>query len=185
MKKLFFIAGIALSLSAAAQTEKGSWMVGANFTDLNFKFAENTNLMSFTLNPNLAYFISDNFAIGGQVGFGIAAAKKQDPLFTYNVQPLARYYFMKEQKSGIFGQATVGIDGYSQSEKSQTGLTFSVGAGWNYWLNKSVALEVGAHYINRDKKVDLFQNSVNVNFGLQIFLPKKTASDAKSSYRKK
>lgn len=185
MKKLFFIAGVALSLSVAAQTEKGSWMVGGNFANLNLGFANSTNTVSFSLSPNLAYFMSDNFALGGEVGLGIVKAKSEDALFSYSVQPLARYYFMKGEKNGIFGQATVGVQGASQSGNSETGLTFSIGAGWNYWINKSVALEVGARYVNTDEKIAIFPNAVNVNFGLQIFLPKKSASYVKSSYRKK
>lgn len=191
MKKLFLIAGITLGLSASAQTEKGSWMVGTNFSNLNLGFASSTNNVSFNISPNLAYFVSDNFAFGGQVDLGISKAKGSDARFNFGLQPLARYYFTKQEKNGIFGQATVGFEGASVAGTSTTGLTFSIGAGWNYWLNKSVALEVGARYINVDKKVaglsliPAFENNINLNFGLQIFLPKKTASQVKSSYRKK
>lgn len=194
MKKLFFIAGVALSLSAAAQTEKGSWMVGANFANINFGFQDQDNLTSIGINPNLAYFMSDNLALGGELNFRFVKEKTDpDATLTYGLQPLVRYYFSKEEKSGIFGQASVGFAGFSHGNSSETGLAFSIGAGWNYFINKSVALEVGAKYINTDKKVAFasipnggtgLENTINLNFGVQIFLPKKSTSHVKSSYRK-
>ena len=195
MKKLFFIAGVALSSSVAAQTEKGSWMVGANFANINFGFQDQDNLTSIGINPNLAYFMSDKLAVGGELNFRLIKEKSdKNATIFYGLQPLVRYYFSKEEKSGIFGQASVGFAGLSHGNASETGLGFSVGAGWNYFINKSVALEVGVKYINIDKKVALatllnggtgLQNTINLNFGVQFFLGKKAASQVKSGYRKK
>jgi len=193
MKKLFFVAGIALSLSVAAQTEKGSWMVGANFADLNLGFGKNsTSNFSISANPNVAYFISDNLGVGGEVNVAFLKTKGvKDAISTIGVQPLIRYYFTNDNKMGIFGQGSIGILSSSIFGNSETGLTFSVGAGLNYFINKNIAFEAGLKYINVDEKVagvitnGFLQNNIGLNFGLQIFLPKKSVSHMKSTYRKK
>ncbi len=196
MKKLLLITFTALSLSASAQTEKGSWMLGTNFSNINFGFGENSS-SNFTIgiNPNMAYFMSDNFALGGTVNLLYSEKKDKDAEMGYGLQPLARYYFTKDEKSGIFGQASVGFLGTSTSGTSETGLTFSVGAGWNYFFSKYTALELGLRYTNTDKKVAGgaaggfggsagLENNIGINFGIQVFLPKKGASHVKSSYKK-
>jgi outer membrane protein len=198
MKKLFFIAGVALSLSVNAQTEKGSWMVGGNLGNLNLGFAKSTTDFSIDVEPIGLYFITDNLGIGGRVLLGVSTGEPlgvKTTIFGYGVAPTLRYYFTEMGKGKIFGEAAVDLTGTSTKitgisktiNDNNTG--FSLGVGYNYFFNPHVALEAGLRYANKPPVYNAptagSENNINVNFGLQIFFPKKSASQVKSSYRKK
>lgn len=203
MKKLFFIAGIALSLSVAAQTEKGSWMVGGNVGNINLGFGNSTTNFSIDVEPIGLYFITDNLGIGGRVLLGvnssssdIAGVKSSATILGYGIAPTLRYYFTTMGKGKIFGEGAVGFGGTSTTTKtagistteSDNSTGFSLGVGYNYFFNPHVALEAGLRYVNKfayNAPTAVSESNVNVNVGFQIFFPKRSATTIKSSYRKK
>ena len=187
MKKLFLIAGVALSLSATAQTEKGSWMVGGTFSNLNVGFQNSTTNFSLNVNPIGLWFVADNVGIGGQARLGIISGTGSST-FTFGIAPTIRYYFSQMGSSRIFGEAAVDFGGNSSSGKTETATGLALGVGYNYWFNQHVALELGLRYANKqvyNAPGTGFENNLNVNFGLSVFFPKKSTSSVKSSYRKK
>lgn len=204
MKKLFFIAGAALSLSAAAQTEKGSWMVGGSIGNINLGVGNSTTNFSIDVEPIGLYFITDNLGVGGRALLGvsnssssdIAGVKSSITKFRYGIAPTLRYYFTTMGKGKIFGEGAVDFAGKStttkiaNTSKTETGSNtgFSLGVGYNYFFNPHVALEVALRYVNKfayNAPTAGAENNVNVNFGFQVFFPKKSASRIKSTYRKK
>lgn len=202
MKKLFLIAGITLGLSASAQTEKGSWMVGGNIGGLNLGFGKSITNFSIAVNPIGLYFITDNLGIGGRALLGVNANSVSGGTsitkFSFGIAPTLRYYFTEMGKGKIFGEAAVDLEGTSTTTKiagvsksqSDNNTGFSLGIGYNYFFNPHVALEAGLRYAD---KIGAYNvpgaatglDNINLNFGLQIFFPKKTVSHVKSSYRKK
>lgn len=77
MKKLILSTAIlaaGLFSVTKAQLQKGNWMVGGNI--ITSSFGLNTGGgYNFTLQPKAAYFIDDNFALGGQVTFSSEVPK--------------------------------------------------------------------------------------------------------------
>lgn len=182
MKKLFFIAGVALSLSVAAQTEKGSWMLGTNFSNLNIKIPNGGDAsFSFNVEPKMAYFISNEFGLGARVKLGFDKPGVGDGTFQYGIEPLARYYFTSVGEKGkLFAQGSLGVDGKSTKGQSESAFTFAIGAGWNWFFSKYTALELGLEYRNYP---DTKLSNIGLNFGINVFLPHSKASSVKSSYR--
>lgn len=201
MKKLLLISCIALSLSASAQTEKGSWMIGAGIGNINLGFGNSTTNFSLDVEPTALYYISDNFGIGGRVLLGVdntsISGGGSTTIFGFGIAPTLRYYFTEMNKGKIFGEAAVDLEGSSTTTKiagtstttsgSNTG--FSLGVGYNYFFNPHTALEIGLRYVNKfaynAPTAGGLDNHINVNVGLQIFFPKHGMKNVKSMYKKK
>ncbi|RQO70345.1 hypothetical protein DBR43_20195 [Pedobacter sp. KBW06] len=128
-KKLIIAAALCgLALGSRAQTEKGNFLLGGNFSFNSNKTDEKyprTN--SFTIGPQIGYFISDNFAIGLKIAYGYS---RQKPFVEYTqnegqpfryarsgyreeglyINPFVRYYVNLNTKLKFFGafSATIG-----------------------------------------------------------------------------
>lgn len=151
MKKLFFtlIAGV-ITFNAFAQTDKGDKLVGVSFGSLSYTNSDskttysNTptvynsdgNSFSVSINPNVAWFISDNLAIGGglSISFYNSKSKSSNTSSTatseskytepsFYIGPLARYYFGGSAKGKPFGQVNfqIGIGGGKSESTTSTG----------------------------------------------------------------
>lgn len=174
MKKvvLFFAIAIA-AVSANAQTEKGNKMVGVGVAGINFASQSGSSEFNINLNPNVAWFIQDNFALGGGVQIGYSKPENVDGIFSYGITPLARYYFTSNSSNGLFGQVNLLFGGYSQSGNSGTQVGAGAGLGYDWFITKNVALEAGLGYMyTKPESVDAIHN-VGLNLGFQIFLGKK------------
>ncbi len=185
MKKLFLAGVFALGLGsvANAQIQKGNWMVGGNLVSSNFGLNTGTGY-NIAIQPKGAYFIQNNFAVGGQVTLGVSGVKDGPTVFTYNVGPLARYYFSGEQVDSLlkhgrfFVEGNAGIGGTSTSKggDSANGLNIGVGPGYAYFITENIGLE-GLLKYNGDFG---FGNrgtvsAITFNIGFQIYLPTSKA----------
>ncbi|MYY43911.1 porin family protein [Elizabethkingia anophelis] len=172
------IIATAMFSSAKAQLTKGNWMVGGNI--ITSSFGLNTDGgYNFLLQPKAAFFIADNFALGGQVTFGFSGAKDAKTTYMYNAGPLARYYFNDGEthllKHGrFFLESNVGIGGVSQTQNggSTTGFNLGVGPGYAYFITPNISVEGLVKY-NGDFG---FGNrgttsTIGFNVGFQIYLP--------------
>ena len=180
MKK-FYLLAVALfitGLTVNAQLQKGNVLVGgdlANFS-VGLKKGSITNL---NLTPKAAWFVSNNFALGAYVNFGLQTAKNSGTTIAYGVGPLARYY-LNDPKVNIlkhgrfFGEANVGIGGQNASGGggSTNGLDLGVGPGYAYFITQNVSLET---LLKLNGNVG-FGNATTtsrlaLNVGFQIYLP--------------
>lgn len=151
MKKLFFaLAGITLFSLANAQTKKGDKLVGVSFGSISYTNSDskttysntptvyNSDGSSFSIsvNPNVAWFVQDNLAVGGGVSVSFYNSKSNSSNTgssttsesKYNqpsiyIGPLARYYFGGSPKGMPFAQANfqIGISGGTSESKTSTG----------------------------------------------------------------
>lgn len=151
MKKLFFISGITLlALTTTAQVKKGDKLVGVGIGSISYTNSDskttysNTptvynadgNSFSISVNPNVAWFVQDNLAVGGGVSVSFYTSKSESsntgssttstskstqPAFY--IGPLARYYFGGSPKGMPFAQANfqIGISGGKSESKVSTG----------------------------------------------------------------
>jgi Outer membrane protein beta-barrel domain len=151
MKKLFLLAGIAiLSLASMAQTKKGDKLVGVGIGSISYTNSDskttysNTptvynsdgNSFSISVNPNVAWFVKDNLAIGGGVSVSFYSSKSNSSNTSststseskstqpsFYIGPLARYYFGGSPKGMPFAQLNLqyGIYGGKSESKTSSG----------------------------------------------------------------
>lgn len=141
MKKVLFaaIAFVGLAISANAQTEKSTWLLGGNigFTSQSVSGGGSTSVFNFS--PNAGYFFSNNFAAGGMVDVITGSGTT-----VWSIAPFVRGYFGENKTGKPFAQVGVGFAGASGGGSSST--AFLAKGGYAVFLNKSVALELAANF---------------------------------------
>lgn len=184
MKKLFFtiILGNVLAFGANAQLQKGSVMMGANLSNINFGL-DKPNEFTFNISPKAAWFVQDGLAIGGEIDLGIATKKGAGTDFNYGLKALGRYYGATGanevvKNSRFFGEATVGIQGYNPSIGNSTnGLGFSFGPGFTYFVTPSIGLEALLKYNGVvGFGTSPYAHNLGIGVGFQIYLPGKSTA---------
>lgn len=151
MKKLLLLPLILIAgLTAVAQTKKGDKMVGVGLGSISYTNSDskttysNTptvynsdgNSFSISINPNVAWFVQDNLAIGGGVSISFYSSKSKSSNTSssttseskstqpsFYIGPLARYYFGGSPKGMPFVQANIqyGIYGGKSESKTSSG----------------------------------------------------------------
>ena len=191
MKKLSLLAaGIFALLPAFSQTSKGDKLVGVSFGSISYTNSDskttysNTptvynsdgNSFSINVNPNIAWFIQDNLAIGGGISVSFYSSKSSSSNTgssttttskytqpSFYISPLARYYFGGSNKGKPFAQVNFqyGIAGGKSKSESSGGssseTTTKPKGDWNTGL--SFGYE---HFFNA--RVGLYA-SVGFNYG--------------------
>lgn len=169
MKKLLFaLVSVALSLSVFSQTKKGDKLVGVGIGSISYTNSDskttysNTptvynsdgNSFSISINPNVAWFVNDNLAIGGGISVSFYSSKSNSSNTSstttseskstqpsFYIGPLARYYFGGSPKGMPFAQANfqIGIYGGKSESKTSTGssseTTTNPKGDWNAGLS--------------------------------------------------
>jgi hypothetical protein len=148
MKKLLFaLVCVALSLSVFSQTKKGDKLVGVGIGSISYTNSDskttysNTptvynsdgNSFSISINPNVAWFVNDNLAIGGGISVSFYNSKSNSSNTsssttsesTYNqpsvyIGPMARYYFGGSSKGMPFAQFNFQYGIYGGKSESKT-----------------------------------------------------------------
>lgn len=152
------------------QTDKGSHLAGGTIS-FNNTFANKTNLFSGNLNPNYGYFFANNLAIGGVLSMTYSTSNA-DYSTLATLSPFVRYYIGAPKTCMFFGYASAG-GGVQSNNNTSVGLyNFQVGPGFNYFINKHVALEALMSY--RGSKLvarvgSNYSNNVGLLIGLQVF----------------
>jgi Protein of unknown function (DUF3575) len=191
MKKLLLLSGIVMvGLVATAQTKKGDKLVGVGLGSISYTNSDskttysNTptiynsdgNSFSISVNPNVAWFVRDNLAIGAGVSVSFynsksnssntgststSESKSTQPSFY--IGPLARYYFGGSPKGMPFAQVNLqyGIYGGKSESKTSSGASSETKTkpkgDWNAGLTFGYE-----HFVNRS--IGLFA-SVGFNYG--------------------
>jgi hypothetical protein len=155
MKKVVLACSFFLSAFAVtAQTEKNTLLLGGN---ISFNNTEKVN--SFTANPNLGVFVVNNLAVGGELSLFTS-----EGYTSWGVGPFARYYFGKQTSGKPYIGASALVGG---ADGSDTEVGFGAHAGYAFFLNKSIALQLGVQY-NRMAEMDNF----GIGAGFQIHFKK-------------
>ncbi len=139
MKHAFILILIFASLSVKAQTEKGTLLLGGSGS---FQVVTEGGVI-LNLNPAFGVFVKDNLAIGGSLSFitdfegttGLGAGAFIKP------------YFGKKEKGRFF--LNVGASYLHFTDDPDAFIAFTAGAGYAFFLNKSIALELGLHYVEQ------------------------------------
>jgi Outer membrane protein beta-barrel domain len=87
--------------------------------------------------PSLGYFIKDNIALVGTVGFESNDTGVGSSTNSFVLGAAARYYMTPTSKFSLFGEAGIGF----KSGDNTTILTVGVSPGLNYFLNNHFSVE--------------------------------------------
>ncbi len=171
MKKVLLLSVVALvSATSFSQTAKGTWMLGGS-AGFESEKANGATASTTTIhvNPNLGYFIGENFAIGANIG--LWSVEKVGSSFNFG--PMARYYFTDMGKSAkLFAHAGMNFGSYTPTGGSAaTTTSWMIAAGPAFFLNKNIALETTLNYSSsKAKGATGSDNSFGLNVGFQIHL---------------
>src|SRR3954465_11538434 len=152
MKKLFTLVIVftLILFNAKSQIQAGNLLWGADIANFNLSLNEGGNFI-IRLDPKLAYFISNNIAVGGYVNFGLQTSKGAGESIDYGVGLLGRYYLGTDinvvRNSRFFLEGNAGIEGTNPASGDNTnGLGLGFGPGWTYFLTSNVGLEALLKY---------------------------------------
>lgn len=179
MKKLFLTltAVTALTLASQAQTEKGKFIVGGQVGFETSK-VKDTDLKnnSFSINPTVGYFVSDNWAVGTGVGYNWGKSELATNTVETNafqVAPFVRNYigegqfkfFSQLSVPMAWGKNTTEVAGVETEAKFQKyGVELAPGFAFFPTSKVGIELKVRGLYFDsyKDKGTDVTTNS----FGL-------------------
>lgn len=185
MKKTFYaILILCISNTAIAQTIKRNYMIGANIMTSSINFQNSNTGYNVGFQPKVGYFLNENLVIGMAVELGVDVVNSNTTM-NYGATPFARIFIGKDNFQDIprrimfFMEGGAGFGGRNSRFKNADGTKSNVttnggilyvGPGIDIFLNKNVALEVGAEYRHIGGTPEL--NRVSMNLGFQIFLSK-------------
>lgn len=183
MKHLLLTTILSLSafFNATAQTEKGCKLLGASIATISNNSSESSTSYSNTptiysskgssfnisLNPNIGFFVMDNFAIGAGISIGMykSTSKSSNTSSTttttskytspsLGISPFARYYLSKSTTGKPFVEVAIMGNRYGGKSRSETSTgswsetkttpKFDRGAafrlGYEHFLNNSIGI---------------------------------------------
>ena len=158
MKKLilFFVAVL---FAANVSAERGSWVMSGNieihtwnqsWTAYGSDSPSEGYHNSFLIAPNFQYFLTDRFSLGAEVLFETRNHSNWDNnrRNSFGAGVLGRYYFLKNQRFGIFGQANANARFGSNDEADWTRFEVRITPGVQYFINSSWSLEARTTLLN-------------------------------------
>lgn len=169
MKTLFISLTVSIILFAIfpslAQTEKGTMLLGGNS---NFRIHDDG--FNAYINPNIGFFVVDNFALGGSLPLYYSGYEHGSNT-NIGFAPFARYYF-GEGSTRLFALASLGYrhgwyrynNGFAEDKDSEGSVMGSAGIGLVYFLTNQIGAEAILAY-------NANGGNINLGFGFQIFLP--------------
>ncbi|MBS1556987.1 MAG: autotransporter domain-containing protein [Bacteroidetes bacterium] len=194
MKKIIVFAFTLLSTASFAQFSKGSILLGGtvsadfttNKTIAGSTTTTNSSTNSFSISPNVGYFVIDNLAVGGALLFGTTSLKYDGSLRSevgnsLVLQPFGRYYFDR-----FYAQASIGFGSYKNDDTNGSGVTttvkgdvfnWSLAGGYVFLLNDHVGLEPQIGYGSQSKSPDRSNITTRdaglfLRLGIQVYLTK-------------
>ncbi len=194
MKKLLFsVAALAAFGIAQAQEETGGTGFAKNdvFVSGSLGYSSqktgDIKTTSFNVIPRVGYFVSDNFAIGAQLGyastertyyteFDIAEAKTTG----FELGAFARYYGSPAKSFSFFGQLsasylTAKTEYEGGGESKVNGFGLGVAPGISYFVSDNIALEATFGALNYSTtKPDEDNAESTDNFDLNLNLTEVT-----------
>ena len=181
MKKVLLSAVALLAFGFAnAQEEKsnGGFSKGDVFVTgaflLNSEKTGDEKSSSFEIAPQVGYFLTENIAIGGKLGYKTEKAENAAGVETtdkagFAVGGFGRYYFTPANQFSLF--ANLGLDYSSMDNKladvQEAEFGLGLGAGLNYFVSSNFSLEAGLGLLNFSSMKFDFDGAENeTSFGL-------------------
>lgn len=152
--------------SEGNQTSKGKWLIEANtgnamLGNTGFYFTSSDGESTYNLGLDGGYFIMDDLAIKGGLGYGGDSATDSN-IFSYRLG--AEYY--------VIGKIPVSVDltGASIKDAQENPMWLGLGAGYAIFIGDMVSIEPGLRY-NLSLNEDFTDEGVfqfNVGFAIHL-----------------
>lgn len=172
MKKVILTAIAVLGFTFAnAQTggfSKGDAFISGALTVGSEKTGdEKTN--SFEIEPKVGYFVSENIAIGGKLGYKTV----KDVSDAFTVGAFGRYYFTPASQFSVFGQAEIDYSNtkFKEYDVKTNQFGANIGLGLSYFLSNHFAIEatwLGLGYSVNDNGGNGVDKTNNFSFGTDL-----------------
>jgi hypothetical protein len=178
MKHFFTLILVCSFFVGSAQIEKGTVMVGGS---LGLKTGDGAS--EFSLDPNIGFFVGNNFAIGGHVNFS-SRELGGTKLTEFGIGPFARYYFgVTSTKPFLVTELDYLTSSTKVGEQKTTasGFGFLFGMGFAAFINETVAVEGITGYNYSKYKDNDGTGGFAMRFGFQIYLNNKSMRDLKTN----
>ena len=183
MKKVLLSAVALLAFGFAnAQEEKsnGGFSKGDVFVTGAFTFGSTNDkdndvkTNGFEIAPQVGYFLTENIAVGGKIGFGSYKVENSGTdvvdMSGLTLGAFGRYYFTPASQFSLFGQ--LGLDYSSMEDKladyKVNGIDAGLGLGLNYFVSSNFSIEAGVAVLGfSSEKADVSgaKGSTGFNFG--------------------
>jgi len=180
MKKLFLTltAVAALTFASQAQTEKGKFIVGGQLGFESSKIKDTDNKgNSFSINPTVGYFVSDNWVVGTGVGYNWAKAESSKEasvkVDAFKVAPFVRNYvgdgqfkfFSQLSVPMAWGKNTVTAAGTDVESKFEN-YGVEIAPGFAFFPTSKVGIELKVRGLYFESQKDKADNVTTNKFGL-------------------
>lgn len=179
MKKLFLhlviICVLLLTLTAQAQTSKGSWLIGGSASFVSSKTGD-FDQTDVSISPGAGYFFANNFAAGAGISFASSKQEGDDATTLFSFNPFLRYYFLDiGPKAKLFGNGSFGFGSAKILGDSESFTSWEIAAGPAIFINQHVAIELSLAYGSvKFNDSDDATNAFGAKVGFQIHLQPKT-----------
>ncbi len=186
--KLLIILTILAAQTSYAQLGAGNLMVGGAL-----EISTNENQNSFTLSPTGYYFISDQLAIGGTIGFGTFRTNPGEDNYTrenrIGIIPSARYFWNLSEQVYVYGQGSLGLTfgsgkafagNTSTDTYNSTDFNIGLGTGLLYVISPKIGIDLGLNivrFVNNSRTnnnpfgEDQTTTNNSFRFGINSFAP--------------
>ena len=141
-------------------TDKGSQLLGGSAS-----FVRTDGNSILTINPNMGFFVANNFAIG--LNHFYAADLDGDYSDINALGPFMKFYIGNSQKGKVFAQIS-GAIAVADLDFDYLNYSYGLRAGYTVFINNSIALEFSGGY---DKVID-GDGRFGGNVGFQIHFNK-------------
>ncbi|HNP08026.1 MAG TPA: outer membrane beta-barrel protein [Cyclobacteriaceae bacterium] len=186
MKKLILVIfGAIMASTSFAQFNQGGFIVGgssnlsSSFTTSKLKTGSTTSTLgkfsSFSIEPQAAYFVIDNLAVGTGLQISTSSYKPdgssdKSTSLGFGLTPQARYYF-----DNIYVQGSIRV-GSNKTKNTNNGTTtestvnlggWSLLGGYSYFISDAISFEPQLGYAHNTQK-SKGSNTKQINSGIVI-----------------
>ncbi|HEU5290058.1 MAG TPA: outer membrane beta-barrel protein [Cyclobacteriaceae bacterium] len=165
---------------------KGQWMLGGT---VSLRTPDDFQTANFSISPMGAYFIGNRWTLGVELGYSVSEIDALNPitgetytqtLSSLSTTPFARYYF-GVKKFAPFVEGGYQMNWYyGEGEKIGDNQRYKVGAGLNYFVSPSLALEGKVSYTYPVNDESAYK-PIGLGIGLQFFFSRNQNAIAKES----
>lgn len=172
---------------ANAQIQRGNVLIGADLSSFQLSLNKG-HAFNMNIQPKVAWFVSDNLALGGYVNFALTTAKGSGTYTQYGVGALARSYtggnaIAAVRHTRLFFEGNLGIEGdnnnFAGVKTSTNGLGVGIGPGLAYFITPNIGLEGLVKYQGIiGFGTTATTSNIRLGIGFQVYLPGRTVRAA-------
>lgn len=146
MKRIFLAAIAVMGFTFAnAQTtgfSKGNTFISGALSISSDKTGD-AKSNGFEIEPKVGYFLTENIALGGKLGFRSDKFENDSKDNAFTVGAFGRYYFTPASQFSVFGQLGLDYTGhkYKPGNGKSNELGAGLGLGLSYFLSNHFAIE--------------------------------------------